>query len=245
MKKTVFFIGAFLSLLSLQAQFTVEDDAGVPIEDGDVITVGQIAPAAEAKLPFYINNTSSGDINVRIEFVSAVNADGSQMQLCIMPPKCYNSITIGESYPQDPNVMKIFIPSGTQSGYGNYFNNLDPGNGTNVIDYVFRFYQVNSSGFEIGTSLTMTYRYDPLLGTQEINKLDIAVYPTLVEEVVTVETPQPLDMEIYDLNGALVKNEKVNKGKNQLNLAGLSSQLYLVQFENEQGETQTIKLIKR
>lgn len=245
MKKTILFIGAFFCLLSLQAQFTVEDDAGVSIEDGDVITFSQIGPAPAAKLPFYINNTSSEDINVRIEFVSAVNADGSQMQLCITPPKCYNSIVIGESYPQDPGVMTIFIPAGAQSGSGNYFNNLAAGNGTDAIEYVFEFYGISDLGLPTGNSITFTYRYDPLLGISEINKLDIAVYPTEVKEFLTVETATPLEVEIYDLRGVLVKSEKVSKGKNQLSMAGLSSQLYLVQFENEQGETQTTKIIKR
>lgn len=243
MKKTVLFLGVFFCLLSLQAQFTVEKDNGTPIVDGDIVAFGQVGEPS--KLYFHINNTSSQAINIRVECVSLTNTDGSMMQFCILPT-CYYSVTEGESYPHEqPNGMSLPVAPGAQSNTGEHFMNTDPGNGADVIDYVFRFYQVNAFGAETGTSLTFTYRYDPLLGISEINKLDIAVYPTEVKEFLTVETATPLEVEIYDLRGVLVKSEKVSKGKNQLSMAGLSSQLYLVQFENEQGETQTTKIIKR
>lgn len=242
MKKIVL-LTAMFAFFTSQAQFTVETGSGTPIADGDVVAFSQVG--TPSKLYFHINNNSSETINIRVECVSFTNTDGSMMQFCILPT-CYYFVTEGVSYPHEqPNGMSLPVGPGEQSNTGEHFMNTDPGNGTDAIEYVFRFYSVSDLGLPTGNSITFTYRYDPLMGTQEINKLDIAVYPTLVEEVVTVETSEPLNMEIYDLNGALVKNEKVNKGKNQLNLAGLSSQLYLVQFENEQGETQTIKLIKR
>lgn len=240
MKNTLLLIGAFLTLWSAKAQFTVETDNGAPILDGDVFAFGQTG--TPAKLPFYINNTSSGAINMRVEFVSAINADGSQMQLCITP-KCYYSITLGESYPQEQGAMSLPLGPGDQSGYGNYFMNLAAGHGGDILDYVFKFYQVDNAGTEIGTPLTFTYRYDPALSTEEMNKLDIAVYPTLVQDILTVETSEILNMAIYDLQGRLIKNAELPIGQNQIELSNLLGQMYLVCFENGLGQAQVTKII--
>lgn len=241
MKKIVLFVGIFLCLLPLQAQFTVETTSGTPILDGDVVTFGQVGEPS--KLYYYINNTSTNTINMRVEFVSALNADGSKMQFCI-EPTCYYHITVGESYPQEqPNGMSVTIAPGGQSNYGDHFMNSELGNGTDPVEYVFKFYQISDFGLPTGTPLTFTYRYDPLLGTQEMNKLDIAMYPTISEDFVTVETGENLNMTIYDLRGRLVKRATLSGGENQVGLSSLSAQMYLVRFENELGQSQTSKLI--
>lgn len=239
MKKTMLLIGAFFCLLSLQAQFTVETDTGTPILDGDIFAFGQVGDPA--KLKFHINNTSSSQINMLVECVSMTNTNGSMMQFCITPT-CYFDVVAGEFYPHDP-YPPVPIQPGEQSNGNEHFMNFDTGNGTDVIDYVFRFYQVNDFGIQIGTSLTMTYRYDPLLSAEEMNKLDIAVYPTLVQDILTVKTPEALKMSIYDLQGRRLKSTELAVGQNQIELSNLSSQMYLVRFENELGESQITKVI--
>lgn len=239
MKKTMLLIGAFFCLLSLQAQFTVETDTGTPILDGDIFVFGQTHDPA--KLNFHINNTSSSQINMLVECVSMTNTDGSMMEFCITPT-CYFDVAAGEFYPHDP-YPPVPIQPGGQSNGNEHFMNKDSGNGTDVIDYVFRFYQVNDFGIQIGTSLTMTYRYDPLLSAEEMNKLDITVYPTLVQDILTIETGETLNMAIYDLQGRLVKNAELSIGQHQIELSNLSGQMYLVRFENELGASQVTKVI--
>lgn len=240
MKKILFAVMALLGLWSAQAQFTVETDTGAFFTDGDVYTFGQVGPPA--KLPFFINNTSSGPIEMRVEFVSVTNADGTDMQLCITPT-CYFSITVGESYPQEQGAMSLPLDPGEQSGNGNYFMNLNTGNGTDVIDYEFKFYQVNTMGIQIGTPLNFTYRYDPNMSIQETEKMTISVYPTVVEDVMMVDSQEELEMEIYNLLGSLVKSSELPSGKNQINMTDLAPQVYLVRFTNENSEMMTKKVI--
>lgn len=239
MKKIVLFLGVFFCLLTLQAQFTVETGAGAPIVDGDIVAFNQVG--TPAKLKFHINNTSTSEIYMLVECVSMTNTDGSMMQFCIKPT-CYFEVSEGEYYPHAP-YPSVDIAPGAQTNTEEHFMNSDLGNGTDVIDYVFRFYQVNSMGFEMGNSLTFTYRYDPLMSIEEMSKLDIAVYPTVVQDILTVETDETLNMAIYDLQGRLVKNVALPIGQNQIGMSDVSAQMYLVRFENEFGQSQTSKLI--
>src|SRR5210317_2060509 len=129
MKKNLLLLSIlFVGIFSMNAQFTVEDEEGNPIEDGAVITYG-VTTYPEASLDFFVNNTGTEPIYTKIEFVSAVNADGSMMELCY--GLCYTGITIGNSYP--PNIEYVEIAPGGQTGPGNHLYNADPGNGTDVI----------------------------------------------------------------------------------------------------------------
>lgn len=241
MKKILFLTGAFFVFLSSHAQFTVETDTGTPINNGDVIAFGQVGDPA--KLNFHMINNSSSDIYMLVECVSMTNTDGSMMQFCITPT-CYYEVSEGVSYPHDP-YPPVPIATGGQSNGGEHFMNFDTGNGTEVIDYVFKFYQVNSAGFEIGTPLTFTYRYDPSLGTEAMEKIVVSVYPTTVEDMMTVNSDEALKMNVYNLLGSLVKSTELPRGENQINMSDLSSQVYLVRFENEMGAVQTKKIIVR
>jgi hypothetical protein len=243
MKKILFVAGAFFVFLSAHAQFTVVTDTptGTPINDDDIIAFGHVG--IPAKLPFFINNTSSSEtIYMRVEFTSAANADGSQMQLCITPT-CYTSIAVGQSYPQEQGATSLPLDPGEQSNNGNYFMNLENGNGAQVIDYVFTFYQVNGTGFPIGTPLTFTYRYDPNMAVKGMEKMEVSVYPTTVTDVMMVNSDEALKMEVYNLLGSLVKSMELPRGENQINMSDLASQVYLVRFENEMGAVQTKKII--
>ena len=240
MKKKLLLISIFLVAMTMNAQYTLEDSDGNLIEDGDVITFNVLG-YPDANWDFYVNNTSSSDnIYMKIEFVSAVNANGSMMELCF--GLCYTGITIGNSYP--PNNEFVEIAPGEQTGPGNHLVNSEPGNGTDAVEYVFRYYQVDATGNnEIGTSLTITYRYDPLLGVGDFNKLNVAISSTIINNELIVEADEDLEMVMYDLQGRLVKTQKLNIGRQSINTSDLSSQIYIVQFKNNQGFTDIVKVI--
>lgn len=239
MKKNLLFMCMLFGAVAMNAQFTVEDDEGNFIEDGDVVAYNSII-FDEASLEFFVTNTSSDEIRSRIEFVSATNADGSQMELCY--GECYTGITIGENYPVG---FDIVIAPGAQTGLGNHMFNADPGNGTDVLDYVFRFYQVDVAGNEIGTPLSMTYRYDPLLGVNDQNMLDVTIASTVVTSQIIATTFEPLDVTIYDLQGRRVLSQKLDVGQQAIDVSNLRSQMYIVQFENTEGASQTTKIVVR
>jgi hypothetical protein len=239
MKQKILFLSILLASFGMNAQYTVEDHDGNMILDGDMVAYNQVT-YPEGSLDFFVNNTSSSEtIRMKIEFVDAINADGSQMELCF--GLCYTGITIGESYP--PNADYVEILPGEQTLPGNHMYNADPGNGTNVLDYIFRFYQIDAGGNEIGESLTMTYRYDPLLSVADVNGLNVNVFSNSTSNEVTVEAQEELNLVIYDLQGRIVRNQKVNMGRSVINMSDLSSQMYVLHFENSRGASHTTKIV--
>lgn len=235
MRHKILLIGMCFVSLTMSAQFTVETHAGDPILDGDIVSFGQVG----AELSFYVYNTSSSDINMKIEFVSVQNGDQNEMELCF--GQCYTGIEVGKSYPL--NGVITIAPGQHQTSSGDHFLNLDSGNGSDVLDYVFKFYQVNDQGFQIGTPLTFTYRYDPNMGIPDKEKMAISVYPTVVEDMMMVDSNEELEMEVYSLLGSLVKSTELSRGKNQISMSDLASQVYLVRFKNENGDMLTKKII--
>lgn len=242
MKKNLLLLSVlFVGIFSMNAQFTVEDAEGNPIEDGAVVTYN-VTTYPEASLDFFVNNTGSEAIYSKIEFVSAVNADGSLMELCY--GLCYTGITIGNSYP--PNNEYVEIAPGGQTGPGNHLYNADPGNGTDIIEYVFRFYQVDQSGMnEIGDELTMTYRYDPLLGIDDVYEINLELASTIITDKLIVDTIEDLDFKVIDLQGRLVKQQRLSAGHQEIEMNDLRSQIYLVQFTNVEGQTRIEKIVVR
>lgn len=239
MKQKILFLSILFASFSMNAQYTVEDHDGNLISDGAMVSFNEIT-FPEGSWDFFVNNTSGSEtIRMKIEFVDAINADGSQMELCF--GLCYTGIVIGESYP--PNADYVEILPGEQTLAGNHMFNADPGNGTNVLDYIFRFYQIDTLGDEIGEDLTMTYRYDPLLSVADVNALNVNVFSNSTSNEVTVEAQEELNLVIYDLQGRMVRNQKVNMGRSVINMSDLSSQMYVLHFENNRGASQTTKIV--
>jgi hypothetical protein len=226
--------------ISLNAQYTVEDADGVLIEDGSTRTFGTIDETI-ATLEFYVNNVTTDPINVKIEFVSAVNADGSEIELCF--GLCYTSIVIGNAYPLG-TTNYVTIDGGGQTLAGNHFYNSSDGGGA-PIDYVFRYYMVDAAGNDIGNSTTFTYRYDPALGMEDQLTLDVDVASTVAYEMLSVSAAEQMVAIIYDIQGKLVLTETIEAGIQQLDVSALPSQMYIVQFSNDLGLKKTTKFLKR
>ena len=239
MKLKLLFLSVLLATFSMNAQYTVEDQNGSPILDGHILTYGTLT-YPEASFDFYVNNISPTEtIRMKIEFVSAINADGSQMELCF--GLCYTGIVIGQSYP--PNADYVEILPGGQTLPGNHMFNADPGDGINMVIYNFRFYQIDMAGNEIGDPLTVIYRYDPTLGINDLNNLNVNVHSTLISEELVVEVEDELSLRVYDLQGKQIKNHNLNIGINQFNVSDLAPQMYILHFQNKQGISQTTKVV--
>lgn len=248
MKKTLLFVGALFCLCSLQAQdtlFTMETHDGRPIEDGDVFEFDTYGNSFSV-LGWYINNPQSEAIPMKIELVSTNGADANgetNGTLCFAT--CYTPPVVGTAYPIDAPVM---IPPGERQGssgdhFLNFEHNIDADEDNDTIRYVFEMYQIGDRGFPKGT-IRFTYLYAPKeMSVKNLNKLQISVYPTVVHEMLTVETGEKLEMKVYNLQGRLVKSEALAMGRNRIQMTNLPSQMYLVRFKNEKGEIETAKVI--
>lgn len=242
MKKIVLTLGlSIATFLNVSAQFNVETHAGDPILDGDVVSFNQHT-VEDAQLKFYVNNESTTDpINMKIEFVSAVNYTGVGMQLCF--GLCYDPITEGATYP--PGNDPIIIQPGQNQGIdGDKFWNFSDGGGSS-IQYVFRFFQVDGTGNEIGEDLTFTYNFDPTLSVNEQSQVNARILSTIVTSDLVIEATENTKLQVYDILGSVVLSKNLTTGSNLINVSALPSQLYIVQLTNDRGVSQAIKIVKR
>ena len=128
---------------------------------------------------------------------------------------------------------------------GNHFVNRNPGNGSDVLEYVFRYYQVDTNGDETGTDLTITYLYDPQLGVNDVNKLDLNIQSTMISDVLEMDTMEDLTLQVYDINGKVIMSQNLEAGQQRIDMSQLSTQYYILHFTNNKGVSDVVKVMKR
>ena len=243
MKLKLLFLTIVGSIAIANAQYTVRDINGDELTNGQVLDFAEYGYGTSANYEFFVTNDNPSEtIYTRIEFVDAVNATGEFFELCYAQ-QCYTNLSVGFTIPDAPQVFPIGV--GETTGEGNHFLNADPGNGTDILEYVFAFHQYEADGVtEIGTPLTFTYRYDPsLIGVNENSKVNLTIQSTVVSNEMVLNVNEPVSMLVYNLQGSVVKQARFETGLQTVNMSDLSAQTYIVKFNNEKGATQTKKIV--
>ena len=244
MKKILLSILVLLSFsINSFAQFTVSKTDGTVVSTGQTLTFNSIV-YAQASLALKITNTAANAINVRITCQSMSNTNGQLMEVCF-GPDCYATTTVGDVFPSTGSVN---ILAGGVDASSHFFNN-DLGISTSVpVDYVFKIYQVNTFGAQIGTPFIFTYRYDATLSNHMVEGLNIksvSVKSTIVENNLDLEVNSKSDFTIYDLNGKLVLANTLDYGVQTVDVSNFVSGLYLINFVNEKGDSSSLKFMKK
>jgi len=249
MKKVIIAIVCLCSSLSF-SQMTMKKLDGTPINNGDVFTYTSLADPdnpstsdpAYLGLKFY--NSSASNINVKMKLISMTNATGGSLQFCI-DPICVGTLTVGNSYPSSSSSI---VPANGQNGNFDHFVNGYAGNGTDNVEYVLKFYMVNSFGAEIGSSITITYRYSPNLSTPgftAVKEAGINVKSTLVASQIEFDATTGGRTELFDLTGRLVSQTSYISGNNAIDVSNLNAAVYILNFTTEEGKRATLKVIKK
>ena len=236
MKKNLLLLSMFIVGMTMNAQFILKDHDGNVIQDGHVVEYG-VAGYPDGSWDYYVSNPSNTEeIRMKALFESAVNTNGANMEICF--DLCYTGIVVGQMFPAGSSTVNI--APGAETGEGNHL--LNTYTGSDVLEYVFKFYQVDVSGNEIGDSVHVTYIYNPLLGVDDVTQLDVSVASIITNEM-AVKTVEELEMVVYNLQGKIVKNQRLSVGQQTVDMSGLSSQIYIVKFNNSEGATKTVKVV--
>jgi len=231
MKKISLLFACLLLTTIAFAQFNVTDYDGVQILDGDIRAFNSTVEA-DATLYFWINNESqTDDIFVRIKLESITNGDGSSYQFCFAT-LCIFDVEEGQTYPVSGG--PVTIPAGGTNAQFDKFYNENEGDGTNYpMDFVWRFFQVDENDNEIGESITYTYRFDPNLSVSDFeNNLGVNLQNTIAENVLNIESINPLVFEIFSLNGQLIQEGQLDSGVNKINTGSFNQGLYFIRFSD-------------
>ena len=120
MKKKLLLLTLFLVAFVVKAQYVIVDQNGDEITEGMIYETNSLEYDL-AELQLYVTNHGSDPINMRIEFVSAVNGNGDGFQLCF--GECYIDLDLGQSVPptpgfiapgEPPSIFRFFCQSAKQ-----------------------------------------------------------------------------------------------------------------------------------
>jgi len=144
-------------IIEPELTFSVENLNGVSFDDNEVVSFNS-TEYPEASLDFLIRNISNEIIGMRIEVESISGTDGSMMELCF--GQCFAGVSEGTSYPSNNAQPVVYInPGETQPSNGDHFLNSDPGDGSNPVEYTFKFYSADEDGNIVGEPFRLKYRY--------------------------------------------------------------------------------------
>jgi hypothetical protein len=248
MKKITILCTFLFSTLAF-SQLSMKKSDGTPIVNGDIITFTTLGDAENvtssdpAYLGLKIYNSSASNINVKMRLMSMSNANGNNLQFCI-DPICVGTLTVGNAYPS--NVSSV-VPANGQNGNFDHFINANPGNGSANVEYVLKFYMINSFGAEVGNSITFTYRYSPNLATptNTLETAGINVKSTLVNSQFEFDATSNGTAELYDINGKMVTSVNYISGYNTVDVSNLNAAVYILNFTNQEGKKAALKIIKK
>ncbi len=236
--KKLFIISALLIASLNFAQFTVSKSDGTPINDGDVFIFGTTT-YPDNSLEFVVTNPTNQDMDIVIYVESITNTDGSGFELCF--GNCYSGVSPRSHYPSDSPYH--LAANSSSEPHGNHFLNTAT-NGNLVLDYVLKFTQVDNAGHQIGTPVTITYRYDQTAAIKMDVLPGVKIFPTLVKNhLITVDSQQDLSFRIIDFLGKTNQKGWLTKGKHQLKLNNLKSGIYFLIMKNREDKKTFRKII--
>jgi len=239
----------FLVLLGLcsflsSAQMSLKKLDGTPINNGDVLTFS-VAQEPASYLGIKIYNNSADPINVKVKCESISNADGTSVQLCL-GDVCVGTIVAGNSYP--PNFPAV-IDANSENGNFDHFLNLNSGINTAIpVTYTLKFYQVNDTGVEIGNSVTFSYRYVSALEVSNFSQLEqsgVLLKSNIVSNELELTTTKSFQYVLYDINGKSLLNQNIGIGNHMIDFSSFNVGVYLLYFQNNEGQKESIRIIKK
>jgi hypothetical protein len=244
MKKITFFLILTIFIINkVSAQFVVNKIDGTPFTNNEVINFTTHS-SSTAELKFTVHNNSTSNLDFRIRCTNLVNNNGSNFQLC-WSRECIPSVALNGIYPEFPNIINA---GANTIGLDDNFKNFNPGNGTNYpMDYSFRFFTRDLNGTTVGSSFNITYRYQGPLSIDQKDKLSmmgIKVLNTSIQNFIGLEITKPVQYNIINLQGQTIREGQLNENTN-IDLSALQTGLYLLNFKNQEGLNDTVKIYKK
>lgn len=243
MKKKILLFATVLSYFLGTAQMSVQKYDGTLIHNGDVFEYST-ADTEDSMLKFSVHNTSANQpILVKILCESVTNSNGQNFEFCF-GGNCMPFVIVGQNYP--PSGFEI--AAGSNSGDSDHFWNQSPVSTTGQypMDFVFKVYQVDALGTELGDPVRLTYRYNGALGVKD-NELSalFSLKNTLVKEDLKIVGKEAGSLTVSDLSGKNVFTSGLAKGENTVNLQKLQPGVYIVTMKSAAGHTSSAKILKK
>lgn len=248
MKKIILLAGLLLTTLT-QAQISVEGNGEV-IPNNYIYTTNKLQPQGSAELDLKVTNTSNAPINLKLRIEEMTNTNGSNVQFCF-GEQCFFDVIVGKTVPTNQGADGMTLAPGASNTEGDHFWNNNPGTDTNVpVKYKIAIVQYTNEGVLIGEPLfTFTYIYDKnfTAGTADfasLKNIGITVNSTVVKNSLDVTATQNAKLEMFNINGQIIKTAAITNGSQSVDVSGLSNGVYITRFTNEENKTSQIRVVK-
>lgn len=196
----------------------------------------------------YTNNLDYDYTNVGFKEIT-ITRDNKTLTTHFVAPYTY-TFDMGQSYPVSlslPNEINLVsiqntATLGTATISNNQLNYEPTAVGNDIIKVKYKYGTSNRTElFYIFTTNTNT------LSTNELNLINnFKIYPNPTENILFIDTTEKHinKIEIFDLQGRLLKTIKENKVKYQIDISNFTSATYLLKITTEKG-SQSVKIIKK
>ena len=242
MKKILLLAGFLLTGLTQAQTITVNNAAGGTIENNQVFTYTTLD--SSAKLTFSVTNNTNEDIYLRTRVDAMSGTDGSDVQLCF--EVCLYNLSVGLTV---PSYLPSIPANSTTPSPDDHMYNFNPGNGIDPVVYTISFVQYDANGTELGNLITFTYQYVPTAGTEDFTKLEnagINLSNTLLKDALSFSSQNNGTVEMYAVNGHLVKSASYNAGSsNAMDVSSLAAGMYIARFTAEGTKPVQIRVAKQ
>jgi hypothetical protein len=123
-----------------------------------------------------------------------------------------------------------------------YFATVDTNHNSAYPYLIGPTYYGNKTGAKVTTVTETTTVYNPVLFTTEniLNNLDIKIFPNPTSDLIAIQiggiNNQDLDIKMYDIQGKLIKETKLNKGQtiSYLDIQTVYSGTYLIKISTNE-----------
>ncbi|QOW08982.1 T9SS type A sorting domain-containing protein [Kaistella flava (ex Peng et al. 2021)] len=238
MKKLVL-LSAFLTCSFALSQMAVKKLDGTIMNDGEVYKYSTYDTNNDM-LNFTVANTSpTQSIKVKVLCEALTNTTGEDFEFCF-GGNCMPFVMLGMNYP--PNGYTIDANSNT-GDFDHFWNKKES---DQPMSFLFKFYQVDALGNEIGAPVRITYLYDKHLAVSNTSaKSEIVLKNTVVTDFIELDSKNNGTISIFDFTGKLVLNQEVKAGNNKISAQKLAAGVYIVNIVSSNGKISTTKIIKK
>lgn len=228
----------------VNAQFSVNRIDGTPFTNDEVIEFTSYNSAA-SELKFTVHNNSTVNLDFRILCSRLTNNNGSNFQLC-WGGECISSVAINGIYPGFQNIINA---GASTVGLNDSFKNFNPGNGTNYpMDFKFSIFTQDLNGNTVGSSFNITYRYmGPNMSVEQKDKLSemgVKVLNNVANQFIGLEITKPVQYEIVNLQGQIITTKNIAENTN-IDVSSYQTGLYFLNFKNQEGMSDAVKIFKK
>jgi hypothetical protein len=101
-----------------------------------------------------------------------------------------------------------------------------------------------TSNWRLGSIVTTGNTCATLSNSSFEKMKDVTIYPNPSNGIFNIVAQENISIEVYDIIGKLITNQKFSIGTNSFDMSNFNTGVYLLKVTNENGNSETHKLIK-